>query len=522
MKKQLLCSAFIITLSSCTYLKYASIQSEYNRIHNATPGQMNLKHMIDKKTFYVLGKIINQSCQCAQYPMAIAAYSNKFKPNERVDTMYFANSDTHYGLNLPEGSYQLLVFADKNKNNLFEPNEVVGNKKITLNNQYAPENVLAHIDIKLNQITQPSWVQAIKPPVARELHKSLFFPGGTIRHLSDPIFDKSTVTLGMYDPAAFLEKVPTMFYALEEELSYKIPVIFVHGIAGSPREFEPIIQNLDRNRYKPWFFYYPSGGDLNQLATLFYQIFLSGKVIPQNDTPMIIIAHSMGGLVVREALNQYEQHPDENKVELLITMASPFGGHAAAATGEKHGLIVLPAWRDLNPNNQFINNLFRKPLANTINHQLIYAYQNDSTLKFGDNSDGVVDLLSQLNIKAQQQSNKQFGFNSTHTGILKDQEVIQYIHKQISQVKSIFPESHLKLLFQGGYNIPLNNEYPPIVRYFIQSVGKYLAGLSLGKIPPTHPKQEQFIQVTKGKIEATTDLEKAWIKFMKEYPELIK
>lgn len=67
-----------------------------------------------------------------------------------------------------------------------------------------------------------------------------------------------------------------MFYALEEDEAHKIPVVFVHGIGDSARAFEPIISQLDRDRYKPWFFYYPSGGDLDQLAGLFYNLFLSG------------------------------------------------------------------------------------------------------------------------------------------------------------------------------------------------------------------------------------------------------
>ena len=87
--------------------------------------------------------------------------------------------------------------------------------------------------------------------------------------LDDPIFDSSFSTLGMYDPASFLEQAPTAFYALEEDLGYKIPVVFVHGIAGSAREFENFVEHLDRVRYKPWFFHYPAGGDLDQLAELF-------------------------------------------------------------------------------------------------------------------------------------------------------------------------------------------------------------------------------------------------------------
>lgn len=35
--------------------------------------------------------------------MAIVAYSNKLKENERVDTMFFQGTGPHYGLNLPDG-----------------------------------------------------------------------------------------------------------------------------------------------------------------------------------------------------------------------------------------------------------------------------------------------------------------------------------------------------------------------------------------------------------------------------------
>ncbi|MBX2859368.1 MAG: hypothetical protein KTR17_11965 [Cellvibrionaceae bacterium] len=83
----------------------------------------------------------------------------------------------------------------------------------------------------------------------------------------------------MYDPASFLDYAPTMFYALEEDFLYKVRVVFVHGIGGSIRQFNDIVQGMARDRYKPWYLYYSSGGDLHQLARLFYEIFLAGKVI---------------------------------------------------------------------------------------------------------------------------------------------------------------------------------------------------------------------------------------------------
>ena len=65
---------------------------------------------------------------------------------------------------------------------------------------------------------------------------------------------------------------------------------------------------------------------------MFYRIFFSGKVVQDRYMPMIIIAHSMGGLIVREALNKYGNSQKENKLGLLVTIATPFGGHPAAAS----------------------------------------------------------------------------------------------------------------------------------------------------------------------------------------------
>jgi len=508
-------------LTSCTYLKYSSIQAEYADIQNSDPSQVNLKHMLDRETFFVIGKTIDKSNRYSDVSMAIVAYSNKFKQNERVDTMFFKGTGTHYGLSLPEGVYTLLVYADIDKDQMLHQSEIVGERKIVINMTSSPGKIMRHVDIELMGAALTAWAETIPRPDIIETKQSLFYPAGTIRSLDDPLFDEKISTLGMYDPASFLEYAPTMFYALEEDVSHKIPVIFVHGIGGSSRSFEPIVKRMDRDRYKLWFFYYPSGGDLDQLADFFYSLFLSGEVIPLGEMPMIVIAHSMGGLVVREALNKYEGKTDQNKVELFVTIASPLGGHPSAALGEKHGLIVLPAWRDLNPNNRFIKELYRKPLPKFVNHQLFYAYKNTNTLKLGENSDGVVPLSSQLHSEAQKQSHEQFGFNNSHVDILKNDEMITLLLKKMNGVKSIFPESHMKILVNGGFDVKLNDSYSPVTKHLIQYAGKYLVLLVNGVIEPFHPQQEHFIQAVQGKISANKDTERGFMMFMQEYPRLV-
>ncbi len=514
-----LCLAFC--LGSCTYLKYASVQAEYARIQNAEPGQLNVKHMIDRETYFIHGRSIDIKGQFAGLPKAIAAFSSKYQANERVDTMHFQVAGSHYGLNLPEGGYDLLAFADIDGNGVFGPSEVVGERAIVLDSSLVPEKVLGQVNVQLTEPITINWDVSIDVPDTSGRAESLFYPSGTIRTLDDPIFDSSFSTIGMYDPASFSEQAPTSFYALEEDLGHKIPVVFVHGIGGSAREFERLVGQLDRSRYKPWFYHYPSGGDLDQLAELFYQIFLSGKVYQSNDMPLIIVAHSMGGLVVREAINKYGGKPRENQVHLLVTMASPFGGHSAAAAGEKHGLIVLPSWRDLNPENPFIGNLYRKPLPDFLHHELIYAYQNPGAIKIGENSDGVVALTSQLHPQAQRQASGQFGFDNTHTDILESEEVAAYIRGRMEMVKNALPPPQLRLAQQGGYDVTLGDEYSPTAQYWIRNYGRYLMAMTKGNYVPYHPEEERFIAVVNGEKTPRDDADEGWLRFLREYPEFI-
>lgn len=309
-----------------------------------------------------------------------------------------------------------------------------------------------------------------------------------------------------------------MFYALEESMGYKVPVVFVHGIDGSARDFADIVAGLDRQYYSPWFFFYPSGEDLGQLSEMFYKIFLSGKTIPLGEMPLVIVAHSMGGLVVRDALNRLSGDKGENKVARLITVASPLGGHPAAAMSSQ-GPMVLPSWRDVDPNSLFMQRLWRKKLPDGLKYHLIYAFGNESVVKLGDNSDGVVPLASQLCSRAQDESAAQYGFNDTHTGILKNREAIRLMLGVIETVKSPYPEDHMNEFMKGGYNVTLSDDYHPLGKYIITRFGHWLDALATGRIAPMDQYNNHFVQVCRGEASPNTPIEEAWLRFVKEYPD---
>ena len=181
---------------------------------------------------------------------------------------------------------------------------------------------------------------------------------------------------------------------------------------------------------------------------------------------------------------------------------------------------MLPSWRDVNPENRFIKELFRKPLPEPIEHQLLYAYDNPATLKNSKNSDGVVPLSSQLRLEAQQQATGQLGFESSHTGILENEDMIDHVLERMGRVKNFIPESHLEVFRLGGYEVKLTDDYSPASQYIIHSLGRYWMAVSNGTLKPFFPEQERFLRVIKGEESPRYEVVEDWLRFLKEYPEI--
>lgn len=477
--------------------------------------------MIERKSYGLYGRTLDVQGLYTKSNIAVAAFSDKYINHELVDIMHNAGVGKHYALNLPKGNYQVLGLADFNRDLLYSPDEIIGQYSISLNKNSYSEMVVGNVNFDLTSKQSVAWNFSIPVVASTQSPNSLFYPKDTIRPLDDPIFSKEMSTLGMYAPAAFLEKSPIFFYALEEELSYKIPIIFVHGINGSPREFDTLIKQIDKEHYKPWFFYYPSGGNLGQMANYFYDIFLSGKVVPNNKkVPFIIVAHSMGGLVVREALNAVEENDESHEI-IFVSMATPFGGHPATIKAEKSGLLVLPSWKDLNPDNQFIKSLYRKALPSNVNHHLLYAFANDRKFKFGENTDGTVPLSSQLYTVVQEQSDHQHGFNASHTGILVDSNSTRHIVSLIHSVKTEYPDEHMTAMKRGGFNLPLDEQFTDMQKYLLNTFGQYIVALLKEEIKPINSFQEHLIDVVNHKQPAKYEAEIAWLKFAQDYPKFV-
>lgn len=508
-------------LPGCQYIGTVVKQRYYQAQLRMTPRNRIHKHIIGRDTFLVIGRVDENLP--ARAPTAVVAISDRPVAGEVVDVSHSVRDSSYYGLNLPVGEYRLLVVHDFDGDGYYTEAEATLSHPIQVDSIRAPDKVLTNVDLvsrapSARVATTPFRIAVPPTPPSPE---SVFYPKGTIRSLDDPIFSPAMAQLGLYEPAAFMEAAPMMFYALEEDHGHRIPVIFVHGIGGSAREFTDLVARLDRQRYRVWFFHYPSGGDLSTLGAVFYEIFLSGQIVPKQEIPLVIVAHSMGGLVVREAFNHYRGEGAESPVASLITLASPLGGHAAAHRAA-HAPVVLPSWRDLDPASAFIRDLHRRPLPRDLTWHLFCALGEKPVADPADQTDGVVALTSQREARALQTARDQRAFPVSHTGILHAAAAVDAILDTIEQTKNPFPQDHLAEMNRGGYDVPLSADFTSLEVYMVRYLGHYMSALATGRLQPCHPAHRQFLDEISGRRRAELPASTAWLKFKRLYPDSAK
>ena len=189
----------------------------------------------------------------------------------------------------------------------------------------------------------------------------LFEVVGEVISLDDPRFDLKNGEKGLWKRVDFIMDLGPGVYFLEEYDREKVPVLFVHGISGSPRHFEDLIEGLDRDRFQPWVYFYPSGFNLDGLANFLTQQMTKLQQRHGFDQ-FVVVAHSMGGLVSRAFLLKHEELGGDGDVPLFVSMASPWGGASAAASIESAPASLRdnlpPVFEDMAPDSLFNAGLF--------------------------------------------------------------------------------------------------------------------------------------------------------------------
>lgn len=237
---------------------------------------------------------------------------------------------------------------------------------------------------------------------------------GAIADLDSPLFSAERGRQGYWEPMRFFRELGGNVYFLEPYDRRKTPVLFVHGAAGSPQDWRYFLARLDRQRYQPWIFYYPSGAPVESMSHLLYWK-LFNLHLKHGFEQLVITAHSMGGLVARSFLvNQGAQFP---LPKLFVSVSTPWGGEPAAETGVRHSPAVVPSWHDMRPEGRFVRELFLRRLPPRTEYVLLFGHKGGYSLT-RPNTDGTVTLASQLKSPAQAEARRVFGFDEDHVSIL--------------------------------------------------------------------------------------------------------
>ena len=400
-------------------------------------------------------------------PIVVAAYT-KDQSNRDVEHYSVLHEHGEFELMVREGNYYVFAYWDQNSNLVYDTGEPAG--------QYGDPNMVsapAGGVVPEIKIAIPKNARLIDVPSGYEIssvqpqyqHSRL---AGARIDLDDDLFSAGNGSKGFWEPLSFYKEIGGNIYFLEKYDPEKIPILFIHGAADTPRSWKYFIDNIDRTRFQPWLFYYPSGARIQSMAHL-----LSWKLgnlqIKYNFEQLYITAHSMGGLVARSFILEHGR-----VVPLFVSLATPWGGVKMAEYGVKQSPAVIPSWIDVQPDSAFIQSLYRKKMNETVNFYMFYGYKG-SRNPFRSNNDGTIALSSLLDSRPQSEAKMNYAFNDDHASIINSKEVLdQYnaIINSFDQKSGTAAQQfggYLQLLF--SYNYPFNGIKPqPIL--VLQPIGK--------------------------------------------------
>jgi pimeloyl-ACP methyl ester carboxylesterase len=249
---------------------------------------------------------------------------------------------------------------------------------------------------------------------------------GEVVSLDDPRFTEDKGKEGLWKPvhSAILNGYGLYFLGPYDQA--RVPVVFVHGAGGYAQEFRTIIEHLDQTKFQPWVFQYPSGLGLDVLGNELVQA-LSELYAKYRFGRLVIVAHSMGGLVSRAAVNQIVRQYPNHPLRLFVSIATPWEGVDTARMGVEYSPVVIPSWKDVVPDSPFLQGLFERPLPPSVPYYLMFGVVG------GDGTDGAVPLTSVLSLHAQDDAVHIYGYPETHTSILRSSAMIERLNMLLRQ-----------------------------------------------------------------------------------------
>lgn len=252
---------------------------------------------------------------------------------------------------------------------------------------------------------------------------------GRIASLDEAMFSDESARMGLWRPVDFAEQYGGGLMMLQSFDPDKTPVVFVHGISGSVRSFDKVIAALDPDKFQPWVLQYPSGVRLDVVSDYMQQA-LDKLHAQYRFARVMIVAHSMGGLMTRSFMMKHVERQSAYRIALGVTINSPLHGIESANVGVETSPIVVPVWRDMASNSEYVQRVNAWQWPHSIPYHLFFSFLP------GEPGDGVVPLTSQLSLSLQDQAVRIHGFQGEHTAVLADAQLTQRLTALLSTYRS--------------------------------------------------------------------------------------
>ncbi len=349
-----------LMLSGCThmggYLGFWQHQHELKKAFHEDPRADLLRQLDPQDCFLLAGAFAFTSDY--NKPVLVVAVTDRFKKREIVAQRILQPGVFLYQAYLPEGHYDLYFFADLDENDFFDAHEMIGQtagEPIRVNRAEVKDGLTVLGPSFIFDLSRPATTAL--PVRVRVRDQAYAFDS-----LDDGFFDPHYGDLGLYKPMAFMAHTQRYVFSLEKLDPGKTMVLFVHGVGGTPRDFKYLVAGLDTKRYQPWFYFYPSGMPLQKLGSLLARIirYLTAAQYFHVQR-VIVVAHSMGGLVALSALNELYRDGAPPYLQGYVSFDSPYGGVEAAKKGVEKAPAVVPSWRDVATGSPFLEQLYQGP-----------------------------------------------------------------------------------------------------------------------------------------------------------------
>ncbi|WXL25437.1 alpha/beta hydrolase [Ectopseudomonas mendocina] len=403
---------------------------------------MNLKHLLLYATLLIssgcsLVKLDREMQQAHQHLVLVSGQLQNsvdhrsalvalLDADNKLIAYRIASPDEVFYFITPPGAYQLLAFDDRNNNFVIdtdEPRQWITEAKrtpLTVQPSDAERRQLGH----LNELNLPAEALGAAPQLDLSLEEVYQehprFQRNYLQTVSldDQRFDALNTRKGTWEPVSFINELGYGLYLLAPWDEQKEPVIMVHGINSSPKDWAWLADKLDRARFQPVLFHYPGGLPLDNNA---YMLSMAIRDLQLRHKPkrLHVIAHSMGGLVARRALQQLSDEYNQSLC-LFVTLSTPWAGHPMAAAGVHDVPLDIPLWRDLSPGSPFLQRLFSQRLPEHIRQWQLISYGGNRQLLPQPN-DGAVPLASELYPPAQDEADRLYLLDDSHAGILQSE-----------------------------------------------------------------------------------------------------